>query len=232
MRRLLLAVFLMISGVCQAQLVQVVEKEHEINGVIRRGQQLSLALDPKTVEKSWKDYLGKKAGKVKNSKGILTVEGAVIDTISSSPLRVISTVGSNGQGSNIWWSLDMGIAYIDKDATPKEYASAENFMRGFARKLYRDDVLRQINEAEDVLRATKLEQDRVVKEANSIQQNMDKNKQRRRDLEAELVRNAEELKQLELNVEHNSKQQEISRQQVQEMEKSVEAVKAKLKDIK
>jgi hypothetical protein len=222
----------MISGVCQAQLVQVVEKEHEINGVIRRGQQLSVALDPKTVEKSWKDYLSKKAGKVKSSKGILTVEGVVIDTISSSPLRVISTVGSNAQGSNIWWSLDMGVAYIDKDATPKEYVSAENFMRGFARKLYRDDVLRQINEAEDVLRATKSEQDRVVKEANSIQQNIDKNKQRRRDLEAELVRNTEELKQLELNVEHNSKQQEISRQQVQEMEKSVEAVKAKLKDIK
>jgi chromosome segregation ATPase len=141
-------------------------------------------------------------------------------------------VQSNAQGSNIWWSLDMGGTYIDKDATPKEYASAESFLRSFARKLYRDDVLRQINKAEDVLRATKSEQDRVVKEANSIQQNIDKNKQRRLDLEAELARNAEELKQLELTVEHNAKQQEISRQQVQEMEKSVEAVKEKLKDIK
>ncbi|GAA4444617.1 hypothetical protein GCM10023188_46830 [Pontibacter saemangeumensis] len=222
----------MLTGVCQAQVVQVVEKEQDLHGVIRRGQQLSVEIDPKTVEKSWKDYLGKKAGKVKSSKGVYTVESAVIDTISNAPMRVVSVVSSSAQGSTVWWSLDMGVAYIDKDATPTEYAASERFLRGFARKLYRDDVLRQINEAEDVLRATKSEQDRVVKEANSIQQSIDKNRQRRKDLEAELVRNAEDLKQLELNVEHNTKQQEISRQQVQDMEKSVEAVRAKLKDIK
>lgn len=220
------------TGTCQAQVVQVVEKEQEVNGVIRRGQQLSVQLDPKTVEKSWKDYLSRKAGKVKISKGIFTVEGALIDTISSSPMRVVSVVNSSAQGSHVWWSLDMGVAYVDKDATPNEYATSEKFLRGFARKLYRDDVLRQINEAEEVLRATKSEQDRVVKEANSIQQSIDKNRQRRKDLEAELVRNSEELKQLELNVQHNTKQQEISRQQVQDMEKSVEEVRAKLKDIK
>lgn len=222
----------MITGICQAQVVQVVEKEQEVNGVIRRGQQLSVQLDPKTVEKSWKDYLNRKAGKVKSSKGLFTVEGALIDTITSSPMRVVSVVSSSAQGSHVWWSLDMGVAYVDKDATPNEYAASEKFLRGFARKLYRDDVLRQINEAEDVLRATKSEQDRVVKEANGIQQSIDKNKQRRKDLEAELVRNGEELKQLELNVQHNMKQQEISRQQVQDMEKSVEVVRAKLQDIK
>ncbi|WP_162053817.1 DNA repair ATPase [Pontibacter pamirensis] len=232
MRRIILVVFLLISGICQAQMVQVVEKEQEVNGVIRRGQQLSVHIDTKTTEKAWKDYLSKKAGRVKSSKGVLTVEGAVIDTISSTPLRVISLVGSNAQGSNIWWTLDMGVAYVDKDATPKEHAAAESFLRGFARKLYREDVLRQINEAEEVLRATKSEQDRVVKEANSIQSQIDKNRQRKQDLEAELVRNAEELKQLELNVEHNVKQQEVSRQQVQDMEKSVEAVRDKLKAIK
>ena len=222
----------MITGICQAQVAQVVEKEQDINGVIRRGQQLSVQIDPKTVEKSWKDYLSKKAGKVKSSKGMYTVEGALIDTISSSPMRVVSMVGSSAQGSTVWWSLDMGVAYLDKDATPDEYAASEKFLRGFARKLYRDDVLRQINEAEDVLRATKTEQDRVVKEANSIQWSIDKSRQRRKDLEAELVRNEEELKQLELNVQHNTKQQEISRQQVQDIEKSVQAVRAKLKDIK
>lgn len=232
MRALILGMLLMITGICQAQVAQVVEKEQDINGVIRRGQQLSVQIDPKTVEKSWKDYLSKKAGKVKSSKGMYTVEGALIDTISSSPMRVVSMVGSSAQGSTVWWSLDMGVAYLDKDATPDEYAASEKFLRGFARKLYRDDVLRQINEAEDVLRATKTEQDRVVKEANSIQWSIDKSRQRRKDLEAELVRNEEELKQLELNVQHNTKQQEISRQQVQDIEKSVQAVRAKLKDIK
>lgn len=232
MRTILLAVLIMVTGLCQAQQVTVEESEQTVNGIVRRGQQLTVQLDPKTVEKSWKDYLGQKAGKVKSSKGTLTVEGAVIDTISNQPMRVLSTVGSTATGSNVWWSLDMGTAYVDKVATPKEYAAAESFMRGFARKLYREDVLRQINEAEDVLRATKSEQERVVKQANDIQASIEKNKKRKQELEAELVRNADDLKQLEKDVVNNQKQQEVSRQRVLDMEKAVEAVRAKLMEIK
>ncbi|GHA71397.1 DNA repair ATPase [Pontibacter akesuensis] len=232
MKGFILAVCLLIAGVTQAQSVQVVENEKEVNGVLRRGQQLSVQLDPKTVEKTWKDYLGKKAGRVKTSKGVMTVEGAVIDTISRQPLRLTSVTGSDAQGSYVWWNLDMGTDYITKESTPQEYAAAEKFMRGFARQLYRNDVFRQINEAEEVLKATKNEQDRVVKEANSIQLSIEKNKERRKELEAELVRNAEDLKKLEESVQHNIKQQEASRQRVQDMQKAVEAVRAKLLEIK
>ncbi|MDX5438589.1 MAG: DNA repair ATPase [Pontibacter sp.] len=232
MRGLILAVLLMITGICRAQSVQVTEVEQDINGVKKRGQQLLVQLDPKTVERSWKDYLGQRAGRVRVSKGVITIEGAVIDTISASPVRVLSTVGSDAMGSYVWWNLDMGTDYVNEASTPKEYAAAEGFLRGFARKLYRDDVFRQINAAEDVLRATKAEQDRVVREANSIQQNIERNKQRRKDLEAELVRNAEELKQLEQDVQLNIQKQELSRQRVQEMEQAVDAVRAKLLQFK
>ncbi|MBC5993118.1 DNA repair ATPase [Pontibacter cellulosilyticus] len=232
MRTVLLVMLLMVAGICQAQQVKVEETEQTVNGVMRRGQQLTVQLDPKFVEKYWKDHLGNKAGKVKYNKGIYTIESAVIDTISNKPMRVLSTVGSGTNGSFVWWSLDMGVAYVDKSATPQEYAAAENFMRGFARKVYREDVLRQINEAEEVLRATKLEQDRVVKQANDIQLNIEKNKKRKQELEAELVRNGNDLKQLEQEVVNNQTQQEVSRQRVQDMEKAVEAVRAKLLQIK
>ncbi|WP_439881516.1 DNA repair ATPase [Pontibacter sp. MBLB2868] len=232
MRTTLLVLLVMVTGLCKAQQVKVEESEQAINGMLRRGQQLTVQLDPKTVEKSWKDYLGEKAGKVKSSRGIFTIEGATIDTITTAPLRVLSTVGSSATGSNIWWSLDMGTAYVDKIATPKEYAAAEDFLRGFARKLYREDVLRQINNAEDVLRSTKAEQERVVKQANDIQSTIEKNKKRKQELEAELVRNADELKQLEQEVINNRKQQEVSRQRVLDMEKAVEVVRAKLLEIK
>ncbi|MET3540665.1 hypothetical protein ABID22_001378 [Pontibacter aydingkolensis] len=232
MRTVLLVMLLMVAGICQAQQVKVEESEQTVNGVLRRGQQLTVQLDPKFVEKFWKDHLANKAGKVKYSKGVYTIENAVVDTISNKPMRVLSTVGSGTNGSYVWWSLDMGVAYVDKSATPQEYAAAENFMRGFARKVYREDVLRQINEAEDVLRATKQEQDRVVKQANDIQLNIDKNKKRKQELEAELVRNANDLKQLEQEVINNQTQQEVSRQRVQDMEKAVEAARAKLQQIR
>jgi len=39
------------------------------------------------------------SSKVKSGKGIYTVEGAVIDTISDAPMRVLSIVDSDVQGS-------------------------------------------------------------------------------------------------------------------------------------
>lgn len=223
--------FLLFTGVCQAQSIEIREKEQEVNGVKRRGQQLVVQLDHKTVEKAWKEHL-QGMGKVKTSRGVFTVEGAAISAVSEEPLQIISTVNSDALGSYVWWSLDTGLTYVGKSTTPAAYAAAEDLLRGFAKKLYRDDVLRQINEAEEVLRATKAEQERVVKEANSIQASIEKNRQHKLELEAALQRNAEELKQLEQNVQHNARQQELSRQRVQEMEQAVEAVRAKLSEIK
>ena len=234
LRALLLMLLCLAAGLCYAQTGRVEEKEQTINGVNRRGQQLTVQLDPALVEKLWKSQLTERTGKLKlkNSKGVYTAEGVVLDTISNNPMRIISTITSSPEGSHVWWSLDMGVAYVDKSATPKEYAAAEGYLLAFARKAYREDVFKQINQAEDVLRATKLEQDRVVKQANDIQASIEKNKQRKLQLEAELVKNAEDLKQLEQNVQHNLKQQEASKQQVQEMEKAVEAARAKLNNIK
>jgi hypothetical protein len=223
---------LLSSGIASAQMMRIEESEQKVSGVKRRGQQLTVQLDPKFVEKQWKDHLSREAGRVKHSKGVYTVEGGEIKDISKSPMRISSVVGSHGAGTYVWWTLDMGVSYVDKSATPEEYAAAEQFLEAFARKLYQEDVLLQINQAEQVLRATKQEQDRVVKQANDLQLTIEKNKKRRLELEAELVRNAEELKQLEQNVELNVKQQEASRQQVQAMEKAVEEVRAKLRDIK
>jgi predicted nucleic acid-binding Zn-ribbon protein len=163
---------------------------------------------------------------------VYTVEEAKLKKISKEPMRVISTVGTHASGSYVWWALDLGTAYVDKNTTPEAYSAAEQFMESFGRKLYQEDVLLQINQAEAVLRSTKQEQDRVVKQANDLQQNIERNKRRKQDLEAELVRNADELRQLEQNVELNVKQQEASRQQVQVMEKAVEEVRSKLRDIK
>jgi chromosome segregation ATPase len=231
-KSVLLVLFVMLSVVCKAQLLTVEDSDQTVNGLMHRGQVLTVQLDTKTVEKSWKDYLTQKAGKVKSSKGIISVEGAQIDTISNQALRILSKVGSTATGSTVWWSLDLGTAHIDKASLPKEYAAAEKFMRGFARKLYTDDVLRQINEAENVLRSTKSEHERVVKQASDIVSAMDKNRKKKLELEAELIRNAEDLKQMEQEVINNQKKQEVSKQRVAEMEKAVETVRAKLLEVK
>ena len=228
LKAILICLFISFAGISQAQTVQIVEYEQAINGVSRQGHQLTVQLDPGFVEKHWKEHLNEQAGKVKQSKGVMTVEGAVIDAISAKPMRVVSTVGSGANGSYIWWSLDAG-----SDAmTAKENEAAKQFLSAFATKLYRADVLLQINKAEDVLRDTKKEQVRVFKAAEDLKEDIEDNKEDKKELEAALEKNAEELIKLQQDVELNKKQQEVSRLRVIEMEKALEAVRAKLVEIK
>jgi hypothetical protein len=218
-----------------AQKTTVEETEQTVNGVPRKGQMISIQLDNKLVEKSWLNYLKDNAGKTQGksilptaSKGIYTIEQGKIESISKTPLRIVSTVNAAETGTLVWWSLDLGSAYVNKAATPEQYAAAETFMRDFARKLYRDDIARQVTEAEKVLANTQAEEVRVIKTADDIKRNIEKNQQRKIELEAELARNSQELTQLNLDTENNIKQQATAKQNVENMRQAVEVVKNKV----
>ncbi|MBK0401683.1 DNA repair ATPase [Adhaeribacter sp. BT258] len=221
-----------LSGFTQKTVVT--ETEQTINGVPRKGQQISIQLDAKLVEKAWESYLKEKVGKLtgKNiltsNKGIYTIEQGKIEAVASTPLRIVSKVDVTEGATLVWWSLDMGSAYVNKDATPQQYEAAETILRDFARKLYREDVARQVLDAEKVLANTQAEELRVIKAADEIKRNIEKNKQRRIELEAELAQNAQQLTQLNLDTENNIKQQATAKQNVDNMRQAVEVVKNKV----
>src|SRR5690606_30161833 len=105
-----------LSGFTQKTVV--VETEQTINGIPRKGQQISIQLDAKLVEKAWENYLKDKVGKLtsKNiltsNKGIYTIEQGKIEAIASTPLRIVSKVDVTEGGTLVWWSLDLGSAYV------------------------------------------------------------------------------------------------------------------------
>jgi hypothetical protein len=219
-----------------AQELQVSESELEIKGVPRKGQRILIQLDSKEVEKAWENHLREKAGKIvvpialpKNqvAKGVSVLEKARIDTISKTPLRIISKVEATEEGTAVWWTLDLGHAYVSKEATPEQYAAAEGFLQHFARKVYRDDMKHQVAEAEKVLQSAQNEHNRVLRQAEDLKKSLARNAQRKLELEAELARNAKELTQLQAEVENNGKQQQATLEEVANMKKAVEVVKAK-----
>ena len=219
-----------------AQQLEVSESELDIKGVPRKGQRILIHLDSKVVEQAWENHLREKAGKIvlpislpKNqaSKGVSILEKVHIDTISKSPIRIISKVAPTQEGTAVWWSLDLGNAYVSKETTPEQYAAAEGFLQLFARKVYRDDMIRQVTEAEKVLQNAQQEHARVVRKADDLKRDLERNAQRKLELEAELARNAKELTALNTEVENNVKQQQAALQEVENMKKAVEVVKAK-----
>ncbi len=226
-----------------AQRSTVEEAELEVNGITRKGQRIMIQLDSKVVEKAWAAYLKETSGgvvkapsllplpKAQAGKGIYTVESGKIDTISRNPIRIVSKVEPTSKGSMVWWSIDMGNAYLNQKETPREWASGVALLQQFARNLYKEDILQQINEAQNVVVNSQNKSDLVVRQANEIQARISKNQQRKLELEAALVANAQELEQLKKEVENNLKQQEAAKAEIENMRRAAEIVKAKLDKI-
>ena len=108
-----------------AQKSPVDETDMSINNIPRKGQRVSVQLDNRRVEAAWLKQLSDKFGsKLKNTKGVLTLDGVVIDEIAPNPIRVISKVDATPTGTTVWWSIDLGNAYLGKDATPVQWKSA------------------------------------------------------------------------------------------------------------
>ncbi|AKQ47424.1 hypothetical protein TH63_01715 [Rufibacter radiotolerans] len=239
----MLVAFFGLTSVARAQRAAVEETEQEINGIKHKGQRLLIQLDPKTVEKAWAGYLKEKSGgavkgpsmlptaKAQASKGIYTVEQGRIDTITSNPVRIVSKVEGTREGTQVWWTFDMGNAYLTKKETAKEWAAAEALLQQFARNLYIQDVRQQIADAEKVVVNTQADADRVVRQADELKNKIARNQQKKLDLEAALAANAQELEQLNKDVAQNLKQQQEAQKEVEKMRHAVELVKGKLEKI-
>jgi hypothetical protein len=218
-RGLLLSLLLVfvLSVTSYAQKSPVDETDMAIKGIPRKGQRVSVQLDSKRVEDSWKKKLDADFGnKAKSDKGIYTLEGVVIEQISKTPIRVISKVDAVPTGTTVWWSIDLGNAYLSKDATPVQWKAAEGYLKDFARQLYREDLAIQVAEAEKGLVSSQNNHMAVAKKAEIQQQ---------------LAQNAAELLQYNNMVDMNLKEQEAARADIVNMRVALEAVKERMNKI-
>ncbi|UOQ78227.1 DNA repair ATPase [Hymenobacter sp. 5516J-16] len=215
-----------------AQKSPVDETDMAVKGIPRKGQRVSVQLDSKRVEDSWKKQLDEQFGsKVKADKGVYTMDGVVIDAVSKTPVRVISKVDAVPTGTTIWWSIDLGNAYLGKEATPVQWKAAEGYLKDFARKLYREDLAVQVAEAEKALVSSQNNHMAVISKADAIKKDIEKNKARKIEIQQQLAQNAAELQQYNNQVDMNLKEQEAARADIVNMRVALEAVKERMNKI-
>ena len=215
-----------------AQKSPVDEADKSINSIPRKGQQVSMQLDNRRIETAWFKQLNDKFGsKVKNNKGVLTLDGVVIDEIAPNPIRVISKVDATPTGTTVWWSIDLGNAYLGKESTPVQWKSAEKYLKDFARMMYREDLVAQITEAERALVSSQNNHVAVIDKANSIKKDIEKNKARKLEVQQLLATNAAELQQYNNLIDANLKEQEAARGDIVNMRVALEAVKERMNKI-
>lgn len=228
---ILLLICLATLGV-YAQKSPVDEADMSINNIPRKGQRVSVQLDNRRVEAAWLKQLNDKFGsKLKNNKGILSLDGVVIEEIAPNPIRVISKVDATPTGTTVWWSIDLGNAYLGRDATPTQWKSAEKYLKDFARMLYREDLASQIAESERALVASQNNHVAVIAKADAIKKDIERNKAKKVEIQQLLVANAAELQQFNNLIDLNLKEQEAARNDIVNMRISLEAVKDRLNKI-
>jgi len=215
-----------------AQKSPVDEADMSINSIPRKGQRVSMQLDNRRVETAWIKQLNEKFGnKLKNTKGVLTMDGVVIEEIAPNPIRVISKVEASPTGTTVWWSIDLGNAYLSKEATPVQWKSAEKYLKDFSRMMYREDLVSQISDAERALVASQNSNQAVIDKQISIKRDVEKNKARKLEIQQQLANNAAELQQLNNLIDLNLKEQEAARNDIVNMRLALESVKDRMNKI-
>jgi len=234
MKRNVLLLFLLLLGALQvsAQRSPVDESDQNINNIPRKGQRVSLQLDNKRVETSWIKQLSEQfPGKVKNNKGIITMTGITIPEISPTPISVISRVDALPTGTGVWWSIDLGNAYLGQASTPNQWKAGEKYLKDFARAMYREDLVAQITDAEKALVTSQNNHYSVIGKADAIKKDIERNKARKMEIQQQLAANAAELQQLNNQVDSNLKEQEAARADIVNMRVALEAVKERMSKI-
>ena len=227
---LLLSLVLTVTGYAQKSPVD--ETDMSIKGIPRKGQRISLQLESKRVEESWAKRLTEKFGsKVKNDKGVYSMEGVTIEEISKTPVRVFSKIDATPTGTTIWWSIDLGNAYLDKAATPVQWSAGEKYLKDFARMLYREDLAVQVAEAEKSLVISQNNHMAVIAKGDMVKKDIEKNKARKIEIQQELAKNAAELLQYNNVVDMNLKEQEAARADIVNMRVALESVKERMNKI-
>jgi hypothetical protein len=232
-RSLLLLLFVCLATLSgYAQKSPVDEADMSINNIPRKGQRVSIQLDNRRVEAAWlKQLTDKFGGKVKNNKGVITMDGVIIEEIAPNPIRVISKVDASATGTTVWWSIDLGNAYLGKEATPVQWKSAEKYLKDFSRMMYREDLVAQISESERALVASQNNHMAVIEKANAIKRDIEKNKARKIEIQQMLAANAAELLQYNNQIDLNLKEQEAARADIVNMRVSLESVKERMTKI-
>jgi hypothetical protein len=183
---------LLITTAQTKKAIDVTPGQAEVQQVNRQGMQVIIELDEKFVTKNWIQKL-KEYGKVESEKGGYVIHGANIPSVSAS-CTVYSAVTATSKGVVVFWAIDLGAHYITEGHTHYHYAKTK--LRDFAASAYIADVNVQISAAENALASSVKNQEKLIKERESLKNDSEKNVKEKAKLNENIANNEVELKSL------------------------------------
>ena len=216
-------------GVVFAQKVVVKADEERIDNTPRTGLATTLILEKDEVEKAWIKQL-KEYGKVEGKNGNYIVDKVIIPSISTTPVKLFSTIIASKEGTKVFLAVDLGKEYVSKD-TKSEYDATERILKNFGIKLYRQDINDQIEAAEKAQNSSAKNQERKYKDGQTLILNREKNKQQKLDLFEQMKKNTSDSIVIQQQIEKNVLDQKAAEEDLAKMKSAIERIRAKLNAI-
>ena len=175
------------------------------------------------VKKGWKALLKKYNPEKVKGGGEIIADNATVPSISSNSIDIYAAISESAGEVELVVAFDLGGAYVDGSHSGAK--TAEEMVYGFAVKMTSAGIDAEVKEAEKVLAAKQKEVDKLVKANDRLHQNIDR-------WNGEIESATQSIKQAESDLETNEKEQDAAKKVVEEQEKAVQAVAAKLKEVK
>lgn len=178
------------------------------------GLALSHGIPEKYLSDYWESYVGK-FGKVKGKKGNYSIEKAAVSAVSPNPVQIVSHVSAvNKTNSKVFLSISSDGSFVTS-SNDQAYRAAENLLKDFSDYAVARE---QVRVADDVFSGAE-------KSHNKLQKELD-------DKAKEIEKTEKKLIELKGEVEKGKSELQTSLLDLQNKQKSLEAAKAKVPNLK
>ena len=202
-----------LSATTLAQTVTVNSKSEKVKGESTEGYATELEGKKDDVSSAWNKFL-KDIGKVKNPGGIITITEPAVGGAVYPKGILYATVEGNEEKATIWLGLNNEEWVVnDIEIVTKEL---EKLVYRFGVKFYRDQIQKQIDEAQQASDAVDKQKQRLVNQNKDLTNKLANNEQQKIQLEKSLeVNKLDHLVLLQKIVNNKNSQDSVSNAGVQ-----------------
>ncbi|OIN56864.1 hypothetical protein [Arsenicibacter rosenii] len=205
-----------------AQAQAVYAGEQAVEKVNLQGYFLTITADSKQLEKEWEAQL-RTFGRVNTARGVYRVTNADIPSVSTDPLNLTSQLKSSRGSSTLFVAFDLGSGNFIKPGNGNS-AAAEQLLKDFAAQVQYNQEVRT---AETALDDAQKNHQKMVRNGERLQRDLDRNKKEKETLLRRIDENAKELDQLLKDTETNKTDQSNALTEMENKKKALEVVKTK-----
>lgn len=212
----------------QAQVVDVKPQSHKVKGGNAEGYSSVVEGKAEAIESAWSKFV-KGMGKTKVFSDLSTITDPILNGNEYKGMTLFTDFVTRNNVTRVWlgWKpsdwLESQREAVDKELSKQVYQ--------FTLKFYQDQVLAQIDESEQAVRAVERAQQKAVNEGSDLQMRLDENSRERVQLERALETNKFNNTILLQKLENNKKSLDSLSVALDKVKKAVELQRQKLREI-